>query len=162
MSDQHNAHVLAWREWLGAIVFIEDRRVKRPRKSPLSANEINGSVTKATSKEIIPMGRPASCRAALFLSWASRVFLSVWELRHITLPRIDLHCPLLPNLRPVANGGSSLAPSAARRRVPHGARFVLSDRRALQSPPAKPAPAGSVDSAKGLLSGPFENPRTVE
>jgi hypothetical protein len=30
--------------------------------------------------------------AALFLSWASRVFLSVWELRHITLPRIDLHC----------------------------------------------------------------------
>jgi hypothetical protein len=32
-EQQHNAHVLAWREWLGGIVFIEDRRVKRPRKS---------------------------------------------------------------------------------------------------------------------------------
>ncbi len=37
-------------------------------------------------------GRLASCCAARFLkgSWASRVFLSVCELRHITLPRIDL------------------------------------------------------------------------
>jgi hypothetical protein len=48
------------------------------------------------------MGRPASCRAA------RRISLTVWELRHIMLPRIDLRSVSSLNLGPVANGGSFL------------------------------------------------------
>src|SRR5450759_727584 len=81
---------------------------------------------------------------------AASVSFHLCELRHITLPRIDLHCRrFLPDWDPSPMAGSFLrsALRGPRRRVPAAPRFILTDRPVLPSQPAEPSPA--------TLSGPW-------